>query len=310
MFGSNGTCSGIFALVGIVIALIFLKNVLTSIWVHFLRPGKNVARYGSWAVITGATDGIGKAYACELAKQGMNVFLLSRTQSKLDEVAAEIGNKFKVKTQTMAVDFSKFQRNSPNFEKVNTALQNMEVGVLINNVGMSYSYPQYFTEIGGESVEELISTNVDSTVWMTRAVLPGMEARKSGAIVNVSSLSAHISSPLLSTYSASKAFIENLSVSLNAEYRSRGICVQSHTAAFVATKLAKIRNASLTVPSPTAYARAAVKQIGYEPAVTPYWAHAIQLAVVTALPKSFAATYVLGLHKGIRTRALKKQAAS
>jgi len=185
----------------------------------------------------------------------------------------------------------------------------MEVGVLINNVGVSYAFPQYFSEISAEAVDELLACNLDSTVWLTRAVLPGMEARKSGAIVNVSSLSAHISSPLLSAYSASKAFIENFSISLNAEYRSKGICVQSQTAAFVATKLAKIRSASLTVPSPATYARAAVRQIGFAPAVAPYWAHAIQLAVVTSLPKAFAAKYVLGLHKGLRARALKKQAS-
>jgi len=208
----------------------------------------------------------------------------------------------------MAIDFTKFQRGSPNLDKVTTALQSLEVGVLINNVGISYPYPQYFTEISAEAVNEMLSCNIDSTVWMTRAVLPSMEARKSGAIVNVSSLSAHIASPLLSAYAASKSFIENFSVSLGTEYRSKGVCIQSHTAAFVATKLAKIRSASLTVPSPAAYAKAAVRQIGYGTAVTPYWAHAIQLAIVTSLPKPFVAKYVLGLHKGIRTRALKKQA--
>jgi len=294
--------------IGLVIALIFVKNLVAFIWVHFLRPGKDVAKYGAWAVVTGATDGIGKAYANELAKRGMNVFLLSRSQEKLNAVSTEIETKYKVKTQTMAIDFSKFSRTSTNLEKVTAALQNMEIGVLINNVGISYAFPQYLTEIKAETVDELLACNMDSTVWLTRAVLPSMEARKSGVIVNVSSLSAHISSPLLSAYSASKAFIENFSVSLNAEYRSKGICVQSHTAAFVATKLAKMKP-SLTVPSPAAYARAAVRQIGYEPAVTPYWAHAIQLAFVTSLPKTFAANYVLKLHKSIRVRALKKQAS-
>jgi len=99
------------------LALRFAFCALYGFYRFFLRPGSNMRRYGQWAVVTGATDGIGKAYAYELAKRGMNVFLLSRTQSKLDEVASEIGSKFKVKTQVMAIDFSKFHRNSPNLEK-------------------------------------------------------------------------------------------------------------------------------------------------------------------------------------------------
>ena len=66
-------------------------------------------KLGKWAVVTGATDGIGKAYAEELADEGMNVFLMSRTQSKLDEVATEIEKENNgVETKTLAVDFSKY----------------------------------------------------------------------------------------------------------------------------------------------------------------------------------------------------------
>jgi len=218
--------------------------------------------------------------------------------------------KYKVEAKTLAVDFTKFQRDSPALQKVTAAISGLEVGVLINNVGMSYSHPQYFNEISAEAVGEVMACNLDSTVWLTRAVLPGMEERRKGVIVNVSSLSAHISSPLLSAYSATKAFIENFSVSLNAEYKSKGVVIQSHTAALVATKLAKIRSASLFVPSAATYARAAVRQIGHAAAVTPYWPHALQLAFIRCIPKSFAANYVLGLHKGIRSKAMKKLASS
>jgi len=300
----------VLAVVGLVIALCMLKNVLGFVWVYFLRPAKNIKKFGQWAVITGATDGIGKAYAHELARRGMSVFLLSRNQQKLDEVAQELSSKFKVETKTMAIDFTKFQRGSPNLEKVSAAIQSMEVGVLINNVGVSYDYPQYFTEFASESVGDLMACNLDAVVWLTRAVLPAMEARKSGAIVNVSSLLALSSSPLLSVYSATKAFIENFSISLNAEYKSRGVSIQSHVSALVATKLAKIRNASLFTPSPGTFARAAVRQIGYAPSVAPYWPHALQLAVVSCLPKRLAAKYMLDLHKAIRARALKKLASS
>mgnify|MGYP001342543259 CR=1 FL=1 len=62
--------------------------LLSGIYAHFLRPGKKLRKYGRWAVVTGATDGIGKALCLEFAKQGLDVVLISRTQSKLDDAAA------------------------------------------------------------------------------------------------------------------------------------------------------------------------------------------------------------------------------
>lgn len=68
-------------------------QVLVNLYKWFLRPSKNLAKLGKWAVITGATDGIGKAYALQLAKKGISVLLISRTESKLVEVAKEITDK-------------------------------------------------------------------------------------------------------------------------------------------------------------------------------------------------------------------------
>ena len=66
-------------------------------------------------------------------------------------------------------------------------LKDLDVGVLVNNVGMSYPFCQFFHELSDESVEQLMSLNIDSTTWMTRIVLPGMLERKRGSIVNIGS---------------------------------------------------------------------------------------------------------------------------
>lgn len=138
------------------------------------------------AVITGATDGIGKAMAFEFAKQGMNVVLISRTQSKLDECAAELKARYpKIDVKVLAIDYSQF--NAKARASVDALLQPLDVGVLVNNVGMSYPFCQYFHELSEENVAQLMSLNVDSTTWMTKIVLPGMIARKRGSIVNISS---------------------------------------------------------------------------------------------------------------------------
>merc|ERR1712187_675590 len=105
----------------------------------------------------------------------------------------------------------------------------------------------------------------------------GMVKRRRGAIVNTSSGAGRTTSPLLAEDSAAKSFIEMFSKGLKAELAAFGIHVQVQAPLFVATKLAKIRKTSITVPSPSGYARAAVAKIGFEDTISPYWSHALQL---------------------------------
>lgn len=182
----------------------------------------------------------------------------------------------------------------------------MSVGVLVNNVGVSYRYTMYFNELDDSSVEDLMSLNVNSTTWMTRIVLPGMISQKKGAIVNISSAAGVTTSPLLAQYSAAKSYVTMFSKALNAEYKGMGIHVQCQIPLFVATKLAKIQKASLTVASPSGYARAAVAAIGYEAVVSPFWSHALQMWLLTSLPE-WASTFItFSMHKAIRAKGLKK----
>ena len=133
-----------------------------------------------------------------------------------------------------------------------------------------------------------------------------MVARKRGAIVNTSSAAGTQISPLLAGYSAAKGGIVAFSKSLHYELKAKNIDVQVQTPLWVTTKLAKIRKSSLTVPSPSTYARAAVNAIGYGPASSPYWAHDLQLAVVDMLPTFLAVKIVSDMHHSIRKRGMKK----
>jgi len=95
---------------------------------------------------------------------------------------------------------------------------------------------------------------------------------------------------------------------LKAELEAFGITVQAQAPLFVATKLAKIRRTSLTVPSPSAYARAAVKHIGYEDSVSPYWSHALQLWALRQLPEWVNIEIGLKMHLPVRKAGLRKEA--
>eukprot|EP01065_Artemidia_motanka_P002927 TRINITY_DN11396_c3_g1_i1.p2 TRINITY_DN11396_c3_g1~~TRINITY_DN11396_c3_g1_i1.p2 ORF type:complete len:344 (+),score=140.93 TRINITY_DN11396_c3_g1_i1:74-1033(+) len=301
--------------VGFLVALKAVTTAAVFFYSKFLRSGKNLKSLGAWAVVTGATDGIGKAFALELARKGLNVALLSRTQSKLEEVkkeveAARAGTEVKI----FSVDFSKFaggDRADPAVAGVRDFIGGLEggVAVLINNVGVSYEYPVVYHELDDKRAADLIELNINSTTWMTRLVLPGMVERKKGAIVSIASGAGMAPSPMLAGYSAAKQYVCMFTKSLAAEYAHiPGLSFQVQCPLFVTSKLSKIKRASITTPTPNGYAKVGVRAIGYEVECSPYWAHALQLGVLLSVPESLSNRVVLGMHKQINKAALRKKA--
>ena len=146
---------------------------------------------------------------------------------------------------------------------------------------------------------------------MTKLVLPGMVARKRGAIINISSVAGHMAcgGPMLAGYSGTKAYVEAFSKSVQYEVASAGVLCQTHIPSFVATKLAKIKRASLMVPSPDTWVKSSLAMLGHGgTTVVPYLPHWIQDYVAFCLPEFIAGKYVLNLHKDIQRRALAKAA--
>ncbi|GKY94089.1 hypothetical protein MPSEU_000375300 [Mayamaea pseudoterrestris] len=295
------------AFVGAVQVATVALQIVVAFFKFFLRPPKTLKRLGQWGVVTGATDGIGKAYAFAFAKQGMNVVLISRTEAKLNEVREEIKKRYaNIEVKIVVCDYSNFDDEAK--ANVTKVLDSMEVGVLVNNVGVGYRYPQYFDELSNQEVKDLLTMNIDSTVWMTRIVLPGMLSRRKGAIVNLSSGSALYTLPLLAEYSGAKSFIEKFSRALNAEYRNRGVTCQCQIPFYVATKLAKMRK-SLMVPTPEAYVRMAIKWVGYpDSLVQPFWLHALQGWILSQLPGFVVAKCIMSMHLATRSKGKKKDA--
>lgn len=133
---------------------------------------------------------------------------MSRSLTKLNEVADELSAKYpKVSTKVVAVDFSNFDAAAQG--KVRSVVESLEVGTLVNNVGMSYPYPTYFHELSHADVAAMIALNVTSTTIMTHLVLPSMVQRKRGAIVCISSAASQLpANPLLAQYAAAKAYVD------------------------------------------------------------------------------------------------------
>lgn len=181
-------------------------SILKWVYVNFFRPSKNIKSYGSWALVTGATDGIGKAFACELAKKGVNLILVGRNPNKLEDVSSEIQSKYS-ETEIKKVVFDLAGDLSEGVKKISEVIEGLDVGVLINNAGVSYPYARFFHEVDDELLNSLIKVNVEGITKVTQVVLPGMLKRKKGAIVNIGSGAAIVipSDPLYAVYAATKA---------------------------------------------------------------------------------------------------------
>ncbi|XP_037048376.1 very-long-chain 3-oxoacyl-CoA reductase-like [Bradysia coprophila] len=245
----------------------------------FLEP-INLRHYGDWALVTGATDGIGKQYARSLAKRGFNIVLVSRTLSKLESVAKEISENFNVQTQVIAVDFL----SGPEiYDQIKQQIAGKEIGVLINNVGMFHTAPDYFLNIPDREklIQDIIKCNITSVPMMCSIILPQMVQRKSGLIINISSLASVAPGACLTLYAASKAYVTKFSNDLGAEYGDQGINVQVLVTGGVATKMNRLSDSmggdSFTTPPPSVYVESALRYVGYARQTTGYLPHSLLL---------------------------------
>jgi 3-oxoacyl-[acyl-carrier protein] reductase len=189
---------------------------------------------GKNAIITGAGKGIGRAIAIALAQEGVNVGLLARTESDLQQLAEEI-KQYQVKTSIATVDVS-------NIEAVNSAVEKVKsdlgaIDILINNAGIS-SFGS-FMDLDPSRWEEIVKVNLFGPYYVTRAVLPEMKERKTGDIINISSTAGKNGAAVTSAYSASKFALIGMSESLMQEVRKDNIRVSTMLPSTVATDMAK-----------------------------------------------------------------------
>ena len=189
------------------------------------------------ALITGAGKGIGKAVAIALAKEGVNIVLIARTQADIHEVAQEI-NTYDVKTLALTADVADINSVNLAIEKAIASFQTIDI--LINNAGIA-AFGK-FLELEPSEWERIIQVNLMGVYYVTRAILPNMIERQTGDIINISSTAGLNGNALTSAYSASKFALLGLTDSLMQEMRKHNIRVTALTPSTVATDMAKELN--------------------------------------------------------------------
>jgi len=176
-------------------------------------------RYGGWAVVTGASAGIGAAFACECARQGQSVVLVARRKDRLEDLATELEREHQIETRVIELDLTE----QGAAERLADAVADLDVGVVVNNAG--FGHQGRFETLELDRLEQMVQVNCTVPMALTHRLLPGLRARGRGAVLVVGSAAGRQPLPLHGVYSATKAFDQFFSESLAAELAGTGIDV-------------------------------------------------------------------------------------
>jgi hypothetical protein len=178
---------------------------------------------GKWAVITGASAGIGKALAVELARGGANLVLTARRRDRLETLARELAAKYGVKTEIAVADLARAEAPDELFRFTHD--RKLPIQLLVNNAGFG-QYGELHT-VKASRLLEMVQVNCSAVLHLTRLYLPDMVARGSGDVLIVASTAAFQAVPYISTYAATKVFDLFLAEGLAEEMKPYGVRVSA-----------------------------------------------------------------------------------
>jgi len=249
-----------------------------------------LAQYGPWALVAGASEGLGAEYARQLAAKGLNLVLIARRQELLDTLSQQLTNEFSVQVRTLPLDLARDDLGAA----VAEATGDLEIGLLVYNAAVS-KIGSYFAIALDDHLSEIA---VNCRAPLTLAYLLGQQMlrRKRGGIILMSSLGASQGSALISNYAATKAYNKILAEGLWEELRSQGIAVLACCPSAVSTPgyLASTSRGSVTPTTPRAVVSAALAALGKQPVVIPGWTNRLANVLMTHVMPHTTAIKLMG----------------
>lgn len=197
----------------------------------------NISLQGKTALVTGASSGLGREFAYQLAEMGADLIITARSTDKLNELAHKVSEKYnqKRKVRVITADLSKPEAPGYIFEQVKKL--DLDVDILVNNAG--FGYYGRFDEDNYQHNFNINMVNVVSLSSMCHLFIKPMLDKKEGRIINVASTASFQPVPYEANYAATKAFVLNLSLAMWQEYRDMGITVTALCPGFTATNFAE-----------------------------------------------------------------------
>jgi 17beta-estradiol 17-dehydrogenase / very-long-chain 3-oxoacyl-CoA reductase len=274
-----------------VILLISCLKFIYFLYKNFIRQRKDLlTRYGkkSWALVTGATDGIGKALCIELARSGFNIILVSRNPQKLKNVAQELLIiNTDIETHTIPYDFDNKSTLKDYTENFSNLTKQFDISILINNVGTEQH--NYFDKVKIDYLISDINVNIIPQTILTKIFMKSLNSRtKRSAIINLSSFAGEFPFPMKSVYSATKIYNHFLSIGLMEETSLQSsIDWLSVKPLEVETVLSTTKADGIFVVTPKQCADSILNDLGHESETYSHWTHKIQAWVLlTLVPRS------------------------
>ena len=190
--------------------------------------------YGDWALVTGASSGIGELFSRKLAAAGMNVVLVARRKERLENLANELSESHHIQTRVICADLS----NESDTKNIVSAVDDLEIGMLVNNAGILNTGD--FLDNNLEDEIQLINTNCKAFIILTHGLGNKMRERNKGALIFLSSLTAVTAISRWGNYAASKGFDLQFSEAIDAELKDTNIDVMALCPGLTRTELVKI----------------------------------------------------------------------
>lgn len=265
----------------------FLLKLLIFLYKNLIRKPYNlVERYGknTWAIVTGATDGIGKKFCEELAKIGFNIILISRNIDKLKTVSAELKQiNPMIKTHEIEFDFNKHSTTSDYIKIFQIIQENCDISILVNNVGTDYE--KMFKDLTMDEISNYLNVNITPQTFLTRIFYEKMANReKRSAIINLSSYAADFPLSMKSLYSATKIFNHYLSLALTEENLGDRVDFLSVKPLGVDTPLSGKTANNLIAITTKKCVSGVLNDLGYEKETYGHIIHKIQAYILNTIP--------------------------
>ena len=248
-----------------------------------------------WALVTGATAGIGESFTRLLASKGYNIALVARDEARLHERAAGLREKYGIQTFVLPADLA----TKSGVKSVEKYIQSYEIEVLINNAGFGINKAFTVSDLGDE--QDLLNVLVRTPMRLMHVILPGMKERKSGTIINVSSVAGFIAG---GTYSAAKSYLTVLSESLNTELKGTGVIVSALCPGFTRTEFHQRGRMKMKgLPSfmwlnaDKLVAQSWKDAQAHQPVSVPGWQYKLLVVIISIAPRSFVRQIGMNVRK-------------